>query len=291
MSSTLHGKVAVVTGGSRGVGKGVALGLGEAGATVYVTGRTVREGGISSPGTITETAEIINKLGGRGIAIRCDHRDDLDVEALFRRVKEEQGRLDVLVNNVFATYAGVRPGGGSFWELPIEMWDDMHRVGLRSHYVASVFAAPIMIAQRRGLIVNISSVGAARYTFNVPYGVGKAAVDRLTADMAHELLPHGVVVISLWPGLVKTERVMAQPDRLAPELVARLADAESPRFTGRAVAALAADPQIMEKTGKVYVVAELAKAYGFTDLDGRQPPLSPGISALRASRERAEQHG
>ncbi len=287
MSQTLRGRIAVVTGGSRGVGKGAALGLGEAGATVYVTGRTAQQGSIASTGTITETAEAITRLGGRGIAVRCDHGDDADVEALFRRVKEEEGRLDVLVNNVFATYSGVRPAGAPFWELPLAMWDELHRVGLRSHYVASVFAAPIMIAQRHGLIANISSVGAARYTFNVPYGVGKAAVDRLTADMAHELRPHGVAVVSLWPGLVKTERVMAQPDRLPPELIARLTDAESPQFTGRAVAALAADPKIIEKTGNVYVVAELAEAYGFTDVDGRRPPLSPGIAALRASRERS----
>lgn len=260
----LEGQIAIVTGASRGVGKGIALGLGEAGATVYVTGRSVAPGAL--PGTIGETAEQVTALGGRGIAAACDHADDAAVSALFERVVSEQGRLDLLVNNAFAVPDGklVAP----FWELPIEQWDVMHRVGLRSHYVAAWHAAPIMKARGRGFIVNVSSFGAKIQAVNVAYGVGKAGVDRMTRDMARELVEHGVTVISLWPGIVKTERLLAEPERLGFDPKA----GESPTFSGRAVAAVAADPKRLDKTGKPHVVAELAREYGFTDVDGTLPP-------------------
>jgi dehydrogenase/reductase SDR family protein 1 len=260
----LAGQVAVVTGASRGVGKGIALGLAEAGATVYVTGRSVTPGTL--PGTITETAEEVNALGGRGIAAACDHADDAHVAQLFARVAREQGRLDILVNNAFAVPDGklVAP----FWELPIEQWDVMHRVGLRSHYVAAWHAAPIMIAQKLGLIVNVSSFGAKIQAVNVAYGVGKAGVDRMTRDMGRELKEHGVTVVSLWPGIVKTERLLAEPDRLGFDPT----NGESPTLSGRAVAALAADPNRLAKTSQAVIVAELALEYGFTDVDGKVPP-------------------
>jgi dehydrogenase/reductase SDR family protein 1 len=264
----LRGKVAVVTGASRGMGKGVALGLGEAGATVYVTGRTVESGAAPFPGTVGETALAVDRLGGRGVAVRCDHRQDSEVEALFRRVEEEHGQLDILVNNAFGQPPDMSYGGVPFWELPVSLWDDLHSVGLRSHYVASHFAAPHMIAQSHGLIVNISSAGEARFMFNVPYSVGKAAVARLTQDTARELRPHGVAVVALWPGLTKTELVMANP-QLAP-LAERVG--QSPQLTGRAVAALAADPAIIDKTGQSIDVRDVALAYGFTDLGGTLPP-------------------
>jgi dehydrogenase/reductase SDR family protein 1 len=260
----LAGQVAVVTGASRGVGKGIALGLGEAGATVYVTGRSVTAGAL--PGTIGETAEQVSALGGRGIAAACDHADDAAVASLFARVNREQGRLDILVNNAFAI-----PDGkiiGRFWELPIEQWDVMHRVGLRSHYVAAWHAAPIMIAQKLGLVVNVSSFGAKVQAVNVAYGVGKAGVDRMTRDMARELKDHGVTVVSLWPGIVKTERLLAEPERLGFDAT----NGESPTLSGRAVSAIAADQDRLAKTGQALVVAELAKAYGFTDVDGNVPP-------------------
>jgi dehydrogenase/reductase SDR family protein 1 len=259
----LVGAIAVVTGASRGVGKGIALGLGEAGATVYVTGRTVEAGAL--PGTIGETAAAVTALGGHGIAVACDHDDDAQTQALFARVQREAGRLDVLVNNAFAVPDGklVAP----FWELPIAQWDVMHRVGLRSHYVASVAAAPIFVAQRRGTIVNVSSFGAKIYAVNVAYGVGKAGVDRMSRDMARELRPHGVCVVSLWPGIVRTERLLAEPDRLGFDPT----NGESPQLSGRAVAAIAADEDRMKKSGQALVVAELALEYGFTDIDGSQP--------------------
>jgi dehydrogenase/reductase SDR family member 1 len=279
MARALTGKIAIVTGGSRGVGKGIALELGEAGATVYVTGRTVETGMSALPGTILQTAQQVTQRGGQGIAVRCDHGCDSQVEALFRRVQQEQGRLDLLVNNAFDIPAAGMPNQGPFWELPIGVWDQMQTVGLRSHYVASVYAAPIMVAQRRGLIIHISSVGAVCYLFSAAYGAGKAGVDKMAADMAHELRPYDVAAISLWPGRVNTERFIAQA---AP---ADLRARESPQLTGRAVAALAADPRVMEKTGWTLSVAELAKEYGFTDLDGSCPQVPPEVAALRTLRE------
>ena len=259
----LDGQIAIVTGASRGVGKGIALGLGEAGATVYVTGRSVSRGVL--PGTIGETADEVSRLGGRGIAVACDHGDDAQVKELFAQVGREQGRVDILVNNAFAVPDGklVAP----FWELPIDQWDVMHRVGLRSHYVAAWHAAPLMIAKRLGLIVNVSSFGAKIQAVNVAYGVGKAGVDRMTRDMGRELSSHGVTVISLWPGVVKTERLLAEPDRLGFDTT----HGESPMLSGRAVAAVAADPARLAKTGKPLVVAELAAEYGFTEVDGTLP--------------------
>jgi dehydrogenase/reductase SDR family protein 1 len=273
--------VAVVTGASRGIGKGIALELGAAGATVYATGRTATTGGIL-PGTVGETAQLVDDLGGRGVGVVCDHHDDAQVEALFARVLEEQGRIDVLVNNVFSAPDLSQWLGKPFWELPIEAWDEVIDIGVRSHYVAARSAAPAMIAQGGGLIVNVSSSGAIHYAHVVSYGVGKAALDRMTADMAHELRPHGVTVISLWPGLVRTELVLmgaqAGPDgastiELPGEGVFDLSRAESPRFTGRAVAALAADPDRLSRTGQAIAVSQLAADYGFTDVDGTVPAV------------------
>jgi NAD(P)-dependent dehydrogenase (short-subunit alcohol dehydrogenase family) len=266
-SRSLDGQVAIVTGASRGIGKGCALELGSAGATVYVTGRTVEEGTAPLPGTVLATAEEVTALGGRGVAVQCDHRDDAQVEALFDRVREEAGRLDVLVNNAFLIPKELT-SGLPFWEVPISNWDDMIDVGTRSAYVASRFAAQIMTLQKRGLIANVSSSGAAEYAWHVAYGVGKAALDRITADTAHELEKHGVTVVSLWPGLVMTERIQRVGEAM-PDL--DTAGAESQRFTGRAIAALAADPRVLAKTGRVWLSRELADEYGFTDVDGTLP--------------------
>jgi NAD(P)-dependent dehydrogenase (short-subunit alcohol dehydrogenase family) len=263
----LAGRIAVVTGASRGVGKGCALELGAAGATVYLTGRTVTEGEAPLPGTIGATAAEIEGAGGRAVAVRCDHRDDAEVEALFDRVRDEQGRLDVLVNNAFLIPRELT-SGLPFWRCPISNWDDMIGVGTRSAYVASLFAARLMTARGSGLIANISSSGAAEYAWHVAYGVGKAALDRFTADAARELREQGVAVVSLWPGLVATERVRAARAAL-PAL--DLGAAESQRFTGRAVVALAADPEVLRRSGRAFASRALALEYGFTDIDGRLP--------------------
>jgi NAD(P)-dependent dehydrogenase (short-subunit alcohol dehydrogenase family) len=278
-TGSLAGQVAVVTGASRGIGKGIALELGAAGATVYLTARTVTSDG-PLPGTIHETVDEIAALGGRAIAVAVDHRDDEQVEALFMRVRQTENRLDVLVNNVYSAPDLVPWLGRPFWELPIEAWDQVIDIGVRSHYVASVFGVPMMLEHESGLVVNVSSSGATQYAHTVTYGVGKAALDKMTADMAHELTPHGIGVVSLWPGLVRTELVMfgarttddgRQVLDLPGEGIFDLADAESPRFVGRAVVALASDPKVIERTGRAYTTAELAKDYSFTDVDGSLP--------------------
>lgn len=273
----LEGKVAVVTGASRGIGKGIALELGAAGATVYVTGRTVTPGRI--PGTVSATAEEIDALGGKGVPVVCDHADDAAVTALFDQVKEKSGRLDVLVNNVYNAPGSAKWLGKPFWEVLADGWDHTFVIGVRSHYVASALAAPMLMESGAGLIANISSPGAVRYTHNVVYGVAKAAVDRMTADMAHELEGHDVAVVSLWPGIVNTELLQTIPPgpdgrrilTLPGEGDYDLANAETPRFTGRAVVALASDPDPAKRSGKTFYVADLAEQYGFTDVDGRVP--------------------
>ena len=267
-------RIAVVTGASRGIGKGIALELGASGATVYVTGRSVEQGPI--PGTIGETAAQIDELGGHGIAVACDHHDDAQVRALFDRVTAEHGRLDVLVNNVYSAPDLVPWLGKRFWELPVEAWDQIIDIGTRSHWVASVLAAPLLLANGGGLIVNVSSSGAVSYGHNVLYGVGKAAVDKMTADMAVDLAGTGVAVVSLWPGLVRTEMLemgaKRDGDQVYIELPGEgrldLGGAESPRFLGRAVVALADAPDLSERSGHAFSSAALARELGFTDLDG-----------------------
>ena len=256
---TLEGKTALVTGAGQGVGKGIALELIEAGATVYITGRS---------------AENLQYIEGKGVAIVCDHRDDQQVQAAFRRISDEQERLDLLVNNVWGGYENMLENGQftwplPFWQQPLWRWDAMFQAGVRAHYAASQHAARMMVNERSGLIVNISFWAAQKYIGNVAYGVSKAATDKLTADMSRELRGHNVAVVSLYPGLVRTEKVMEAAAWLD------MSNSESPQFIGRAVATLAADPGVMEKTGKVLIAASVAEEYGFTDIDGKKPrPLT-----------------
>jgi dehydrogenase/reductase SDR family member 1 len=263
--------IAIVTGASRGIGKGAAVELGARGFTVYVTGRTVTAGVL--PGTVQETAEEVTAAGGTGIAVACDHGDDAQVEALFDRVRSEHGgRLDVLVNNVYDSPSLSKWLGQTFWELPVEAYDHVHAIGTRSHYVAARLAAQLMVPAGKGVIVNVSSSGAVQYAHNIPYGVGKAALDRMTADMAHELRPHGVAVVSVWPSLVRTELVTLggrTTIELPGEGTFDLNDAQSPRFVGRACATIATADDVLDRSGGAYAVADLARAYGFTEDDGR----------------------
>ncbi len=265
-------RVVVVTGASRGAGKGIALALGATGATVYVTGRTTQEGSAPLPGTIFATAEEINRLGGVGIPVVVDHADDAQVKALFEQVEREQGRLDILVNNACAIPAQLT-AHGPFWEKPLAMLDILD-VGMRSHYVASYYAAPLMARQREGLIVMTSSPGSVCYMHGPAYGAGKAAADKMAHDMAVDFKPYNVAVVSIWMGLLKTERTMAVVEAAHEKYGPMMETAESPQFTGLVIDALARDAALMDKTGQVFIGAELATAYGVQDIDGKQPPAT-----------------
>ena len=273
----LYEKVALVTGASRGIGKGIAQALGTAGATVYVTGRTedLRNATVPLPGTIHETAALVSEAGGRGIAVRCDHNDDAQVRAVFDRINTEQGRLDLLVNNAWAGYQAKQQKKKSgfhtsFWKLPPTFWDTMFTVGVRSNYVASGYAAAMMVNQQSGLIVHLTATAGEKYSENVAYGVSKEAVNRMAADMSRELQPYQVTVVALCPFIVATE--MLRSGRKSQVLEKWM---ETPLFVGRAVVALASDPQISAKTGKVYHTRALAQEYGFMDVDGHQPKWEP----------------
>ncbi|WP_280417537.1 SDR family NAD(P)-dependent oxidoreductase [Nocardia carnea] len=279
MSGTPHplkNRIAVVTGASRGIGKGIALELGAAGATVYVTGRSQQPGKL--PGTVHETAAQIDELGGTGVPVVCDHGDDEATAALFERIGTEHDRLDVLVNNVYNSPAAARWLGRKFWDVPPKAWDETFRIGVRSHYVAAVYAAPLLL-KASGLLVNVSSPGAQRAMHNAVYGVAKTALDRMTADFARDLADTEVTAVSIWPGLVATELLQLVPaDDTGKRVVTLpgegsfdLDEAETPRFAGRAVVALAADTDRKKRAGKAWKVADLAEDYGFTDIDGRIP--------------------
>lgn len=278
----LEGKVALVTGATRGVGKGVAIGLGEAGATVYITGRTLDRANSSEgvSGSLRETQSAVEAVGGVCVPVQVDHSDDEQVRSLFARIEaEQQGRLDLLVNNAYAGVKAISEAAGEpFWKADPGFWDACNNVGLRSHYVASVFAARLMSQRRQGLICTISSWGGLSYIFGVPYGVGKSACDRLAADMAVELKPHHVASVSVWPGIVGTETFKKFAAEQQEESAAALDSAfwsgynwETPLLTGRAIAALAADPNRLRRTGRVQIVAELAERYRLVDQDGTRP--------------------
>ena len=277
----LSGKVAVVTGASRGIGKGIAIALGEQGATVYVTGRTVTPGTYPLPGTVGETAAEVDARGGKGIAVAVDHGDDVQVAALFDQVARDHGRLDLLVNNAF-TLSDDLIVPKPFWEKPLSNWE-MVDVGVRSNFVAAWHAARIMVPRRSGLIVAISGYVGVTYTYGVVFGTCKAAVDRMARDMAIELEPHGIASLSLWQGLTFTERAHYNLS-LNPEMKTRTvtnpAVGCTPEFPGRVIAALATDPDIMKRSGGTFITAEVAGDYGITDVDGK---IIPSLRAERGS--------
>lgn len=279
--------IALVTGASRGAGRGIAVELGAAGATVYVSGRSTRgqpargydsilalQGAQAMPGSIDDTAEAVSSAGGRGIALRCDHSREDEVAALVDRVVREAGRIDLLVNNAWGgheSFDGVfeRP----FWEHPLAHWDSMIDRGVRLHLLAARAVAPHMARQRRGLIVATTFWDRGRYLRgNLYYDLAKAGIVRLAFGVAEEMRAHGVASLAVSPGWMRTELVLAvhRTDESRWREVPALARTESPRYLGRAVAALAADPQVMRRSGQVLRVADLARDYGFTDVDGRQ---------------------
>jgi dehydrogenase/reductase SDR family protein 1 len=274
MLAKLDGKVCLVTGASRGVGRGVALGLAEAGATVHITGRTLRDGehpeGLDRGGSLASVLEAAKAYPGKVIAHRVDHAKDDETEAIVRKVIDTETRIDVLVNSAWGGYERMVEGDhlswvDPLWQQPMWRWDAMMDVGVRSAYCGIRIAAEAMAKRRSGLIVNISFWAAQKFMQNVVYGVSKAAMDKMSADVAAQLREFGVAAVSLYPGLVRTEDVMKNKDYFD------MSNSESMEFQGRAVAGLAADPALMEKSGKVFTSAGLALEYGFTDIDGYQP--------------------
>ena len=283
----LHGRVAVVTGASRGAGRGIAAELGAAGATVYVTGRSTRAqpatsyGGLlalsqlpAMPGTIEDTADEVTREGGRGIPVRCDHTDAEDVAGLFARVEREQGTLDLLVNNAWGgheAFTGVFDA--PFWEQPLDQWEAMLDRGVRNHLLSSRAAVPLMLKRGAGLIVTTTFWDRDRYVRgNLLYDLAKAAMNRLAFGMAEELRPRGITSVAVSPGWMRTELILAghRTDEAHWRERPSLSRTESPRYLGRAVVALAADPEVGKMSGQVLRVADLAERYGFTDVDGRR---------------------
>jgi NAD(P)-dependent dehydrogenase (short-subunit alcohol dehydrogenase family) len=255
--------IAIVTGATRGLGRGIARGLGSKGATVGVTGRDAA--------ALTEVCAEIEAQGGKALAIVCDHRDDEQVAAAFAQVKRDLGGLDILVNNAAAVYGQDLMTPGPFWDKPLRL-ADMIDVGLRSNYVAAYHAAPLMAAAGRGLIASISFYGAVSYFHGAAYGAAKAGTDKMMADMAVDLAPHGVAAIALWPGFILTDSVKAMPPEMIPDdLRAMLPMWETPEFTGLVIDALYRDPNLMAHSGQALIGAELAELYGIKDLDGKQP--------------------
>ncbi|MEE2674664.1 MAG: SDR family NAD(P)-dependent oxidoreductase [Myxococcota bacterium] len=265
--SKLQDRIAVVTGGSRGIGKGIARALGEQGCTVYVTGRSSGEG----DRTIEATARLVDEAGGQGRPLQCDHGDDRQIAGLFEQVGKEEGRLDILVNNVY-TIPDPPAWGGGFWDHPLKIWDDQVGIGLRSHYVASWHAAGLLFESDPGAaILNVSSPGGQSYHFSSSYGAGKAGLDRLTADMAIELQPKNVAAVALYPGAVSTEFIEDSAEQTGMDL----SQAQTPLFVGRAAAALLAAPDLMERSGSIQWVEDLAEEFDLSDEHGKRPPGYP----------------
>jgi NAD(P)-dependent dehydrogenase (short-subunit alcohol dehydrogenase family) len=268
----LKGKVTVVTGASRGAGRGIAAVLGQSRATVYVTGRSTENDGSPQnfPWTIDQTAAEVTARGGDGIAVACDHTDPEQVDRLFRRVAKDEGKIDLLVNNVWGGYErnerGLPPG--PFWKQPAWNWEAMFESGLKAHFLATTAALPLMLRRRRGLIVNTVAWDRGKYLLNLYYDVAKQAIRRMAYGLSLELRKYGITAVAVAPGWMRTELVLAA-HRKTPFDLRRT---ESPEYLGRAITSLAADSKVLAKSGEVLTVGELAKEYGFTDVDGRQPP-------------------
>jgi dehydrogenase/reductase SDR family member 1 len=271
-----NAKVALVTGASRGIGRGIVYELAAAGYEVWFTARTVGEGSnpLKLPGSIDAVLDETKHLPGRVKGLGCDHRDDVQTRELFERLENEAGRLDLLVNNVWGGYEFYADGTefwteDEFWKVPLKRWDDNFLPGPRAHYVCSALASRLMAAAG-GTIVTVSYWAAVRPDKGVAYGMAKAACDQLTRTLAHELRRHGIACFGLYPGLVRTEAVL-----MAPEGYFDFSNSESPRFQGLAVAALDGDPDRLKKSGSIQITAQVALDYGFSDIDGKQPvPLT-----------------
>lgn len=274
MSERLAGQVAVVTGASRGAGRGIALALGSEAATVYVTARSVRGNPTvaETPHGVEDTAEEVSARGGIGIPVACDHTDDSQVEALFSRVHRDQGRLDLLVCNAWGGYMPYAEHQGwfsiPFWEQSMDRWDGMFTAGLRAHLVTCRYGLPLMVDQDHGLVVLTTFTMGRRYLGNLFYDVAKNAICRMAQGMAEEMKDLEVAVVALSPGWVLAERMTGLKER-------QRSQTESVEYIGRAVAALASDPAVARRSGQTLAVGDLAREYGFTDVDGSQPTAYP----------------
>lgn len=272
-------QVVVVTGASRGAGKGIALALAKPNRVIYITGRSQTDPSGELPGTLLETADEIQARGAEAVAVVCDHSDDAQVAALFKRVEQEQGSLNILVNNAAAISNDlIKPG--PFWEKSLDLLDIVD-VGMRSHYVASYYAAPLLIKaaakDQVALIVHTSSFGGQCYMHGPAYGAGKAGVDKMANDMAVDFRDFNVAVVSLWMGLVATERTQAVLSQAPDKYQVAAEQMESSEFPGLVINALSADQQLMDKSGLILVAAELALEYGIKDVTGFQPPSNAGF--------------
>ena len=270
----LNGKVALVTGGSRGAGRGIAAELGKAGAIVYVTGRSVRGASTNHwPGTVDDTVSEIEAAGGKAIAIQCDHTKDAETEAVISQIRKEQGKLDILINNVWGAHdLGVE--GKPFWELTLQNWDTMFTAGVRAQLAVNHFAVPLLRENKQALIIHTTFWDHGKYTGQFYYDLAKNALVRMAYGLSIELKADNIAVLAVSPGFMRTELVLKYHG--ADEENWREADdlqqTETPYYVGRGIAALAADPNVMEKSGQVFRAGELAKEYGFTDIDGRYIP-------------------
>lgn len=273
---SLANKIALVTGGSRGLGKGIALSLAKHGATVYITGRTTHNENNANalPGTIFETQNQIISAGGKCIAIKCDHTKDQEVVRVFNKIFADHNQLDILVNNAWGGYEHYSDGTAhwleeGFWTSPIARWDKMFSSGVRAAYFASSQAVPKMIEKQSGIIINLSFWASKRNDQGVAYCASKAATDKITEAMAHELHQYNIPVICLYPGLVRTEAVLKN------KAFFDLSNSESPAFAGEVIVKLVTDPDVMIKSGKILIAASEALSYGIKDIDGSQPrPLT-----------------
>jgi dehydrogenase/reductase SDR family member 1 len=284
MAGALDGRVALVTGASKNIGKGMALEVAAAGARTYVTARTLDDAP-DALGSLRRTVAEIEALGGSAVPLACDHTVDAQVEAVFDRIRDDEGRLDLVVNVASPDFSEMV--GVPFWDIPFHHISRCLEVGPRSDYVTTALAARLMVAQGSGVVINISSHGAQQHLLSVPYGVGKGAIDKLTRDTATELRAHGVAVVSLWPGLVLTEGLLAHAE-VAPDGTRTLHGldigfGETPKFNGKAVVALASDPAILEKSGGSFWSSRLAREYGFAEDDGHLPPEIDGIQTLMSA--------